>query len=269
MIEYGGNAMMYYTGAPQNTIRAKLEDMKVSEFKRLMSNAGIPLAHCIVHAPYLINLANTKKPNVFHFGMNLLKSELERSEAMGAGCFVIHPGSTVGGDRTKSIQQIIYGLNQVLTPDLNIKIALEIMAGKGGQIGKNFEELKQIINGVKYQDKIGVCLDTCHTFDAGYDIKNNLEQVINDFDRIVGLDKLFVMHINDSKNPFFSKADRHENIGYGHIGFDSMLAILYHPKLNNVIKILETPWNNGHPPYKEEIKMIKNKKFNNPFKNIK
>ena len=261
MREAGGDALMIYTGAPHSTKRADLSNLHIEAFQQKMKAASVPLRNCVVHLPYLINLGNTIKPSTYHFGVNLLKSEIARSIAIGAQIIVLHPGSAVGADKTKSINQIIKGINSVLHKDLNIKIALEIMAGKGSQIGSTFEELQAIIEGVNFPEKIGICLDTCHTYDAGYDIKHNLDDVLSTIDQTIGINKIFVMHINDSKKPFASKSDRHENFGYGTIGFDALIKIVYHPKLNNIIKILETPFINGVPPYKHEIAMIKNKKF--------
>ena len=261
MQEAGGNAMMIYTGAPHNTQRAPLEALHIEQFRAAMHRINLPLKHCIVHAPYLINLANTVKKSTYYFGLNLLKTEILRSIAIGAEILVLHPGSAVGGAKDQAIKQLIQGLNEILTADLNIKIALEIMAGKGSQIGSSFEELQQIIQGVNYPAKVGICLDTCHAFDAGYNWITNLEAIIEKIEITVGLEKVFVMHINDSKKPFASKSDRHENIGYGTIGFQALINIIYHPKLNGIIKILETPFFKGSPPYKAEISMIKTKHF--------
>ncbi|WP_342262981.1 MULTISPECIES: deoxyribonuclease IV [unclassified Spiroplasma] len=262
-ISYGANAMMFYTGAPQNTRRKPLDQLKINEFKRGLENHNLDINNVIIHAPYIINLANSINPNTYLLAKEFLKTEINRSLAIGAKYIVLHPGSSVGADASIGLQYIIDGLNEVLEPNQNIKIALETMSGKGSELGINFLQLQTIIRGVKYSHLVGVCWDTCHLNDAGYDLVNNLEQVIEEFDKIIGLDKLFVIHLNDSKNIKGSHKDRHENIGYGNLGFDSLCSILYHPKFANIIKILETPWNNSEPPYKEEIIMLKNKQFNN------
>lgn len=262
-ISYGANAMMFYTGAPQNTRRKPLDQLKIDEFKQGLDNHNLDINNVIIHAPYIINLANSINPNTYMLAKEFLKTEINRSLAIGAKYIVLHPGSSVGADASIGLQYIIDGLNEVLEPNQNIKIALETMSGKGSELGINFLQLQTIIRGVKYSHLVGVCWDTCHLNDAGYDLVNNLEQVIEEFDKIIGLDKLFVIHLNDSKNIKGSHKDRHENIGYGNLGFDSLCSILYHPKFVNIIKILETPWNNSEPPYKEEIIMLKNKQFNN------
>ncbi|WP_215826503.1 deoxyribonuclease IV [Spiroplasma endosymbiont of 'Nebria riversi'] len=260
-ISYGANAMMFYTGDPQNTRRKPLDQLKIDEFKRGLENHNLDINNVIIHAPYIINLANSINPNTYLLAKEFLKKEINRSLAIGAKYIVLHPGSS--SDASIGLQYIIDGLNEVLEPNQNIKIALETMSGKGSELGINFLQLQTIIRGVKYSHLVGVCWDTCHLNDAGYDLVNNLEQVIEEFDKIIGLDKLFVIHLNDSKNIKGSHKDRHENIGYGNLGFDSLCSILYHPKFANIIKILETPWNNSEPPYKEEIIMLKNKQFNN------
>ncbi|WP_339024537.1 deoxyribonuclease IV [Spiroplasma endosymbiont of Agriotes lineatus] len=262
-ISYGANAIMFHTGAPQNTERKPLDQLKISEFKHGLEKHNLNINNVIIHAPYIINLANSINPNTYMLAKEFLKTEVNRSLAIGAKYIVLHPGSSVGADASIGLQYIIDGLNEVLEPNQNIKIALETMSGKGSELGINFSQLKTIILGVKYSHLVGVCWDTCHLNDAGYDLVNNLEEVIEEFDKIIGLDKLFVIHLNDSKNIKGSHKDRHENIGYGNLGFDSLCSILYHPKFSNIIKILETPWNNSEPPYKEEIIMLKNKQFNN------
>ncbi|CAI9388620.1 MULTISPECIES: deoxyribonuclease IV [Bacillaceae] len=264
-VSYGANTFMIYTGAPQNTRRKKIEDLNIAAGQLHMEQNGIE--DIIVHAPYIINIANTTNPATFELGVNFLRSEIERTEALGAKQIVLHPGAHVGAGAEVGIKKIIEGLNEVLTGNENLQIALETMAGKGSECGRTFEELAMIMEGVTYNDKLSVCFDTCHTHDAGYNIVEDFDGVLEEFDRIVGIDKLKVLHINDSKNILGARKDRHENIGYGQIGFDALVKIVHHPELENVPKILETPYvgidkTNKKAPYKHEIEMIKNKAFN-------
>ena len=258
-ISYGANTFMFYTGAPQNTVRAEIDDFKTIDAMKLMKENGIDISKVIVHAPYIINLANRKN---LDFGISFLKQELERCDQLGIRFLVLHPGSHVGLGIEEGLSSIIDGLNEVLKSyHGNTKILLETMAGKGSEMGSNFLELKQIINGVTYSNRLGVCLDTCHLNDAGYDL-SDFDQVLEEFDQVIGCDKIGCIHINDSKNERGSHKDRHENIGFGTIGFENLMKIIYHPTLENIPKILETPYINGnYPPYKQEIEMIRNQKF--------
>ena len=259
-ISYGANVFMFYTGAPQNTVRSQIDDFKTIEAMKLMKENGIDISKVIVHAPYIINLANRKN---LEFGISFLTEELERCDQLGIRYMVLHPGSHVGAGVEEGIQSIVDGLNEVLKNyHGNTMILLETMAGKGSEIGSNFSELKQILDGVTYSNRIGICLDTCHLNDAGYDL-TEFDQVLEEFDKIIGLDKIGCVHINDSKNERDSHKDRHENFGFGTIGFETLMKIAYHEKLENIPKILETPYINGnYPPYKQEIEMIRNQKFN-------
>lgn len=268
-LENKANAMMIYTGAPQNTIRKPVEDLMISEAHKLLGENEISLEDVVVHAPYIINLGNTVKPATFELGVEFLKKEILRVEAIGAKYIVLHPGAHVGAGAEAGIAKIIEGLNLVLEEKNNIVICLETMAGKGTECGRTFEEIAQIIDGVNLQDKIGVCLDTCHIHDAGYDL-NNTSSVMDEFDKIIGLDRLKVLHINDSKNICGAKKDRHENIGYGEIGFDNIMDVINYPKLKNVVKILETPYilDKTKAPYKEEIEMIRSGSFKDWIKKI-
>ncbi|MGG4469008.1 deoxyribonuclease IV [Paenibacillus alvei] len=264
-VSYGANTFMIYTGAPQNTRRKKIEDLNIEAGMRHMQDNGI--ADIVVHAPYIINIANTTNPATFELGVNFLRTEIERTEALGAKQIVLHPGAHVGAGTDIGIKKIIEGLNEVLTGKENLQIALETMAGKGSECGKTFEELAMIMDGVTYNDKLSVCFDTCHTHDAGYNIVEDFDGVLDEFDRIVGIDKLKVLHINDSKNAVGMRKDRHENIGYGHIGFDALSKIVHHPQLIDIPKILETPYvgedkTNKKAPYKHEIDMLKTQQFN-------
>ncbi|WP_342541166.1 deoxyribonuclease IV [Heyndrickxia sp. FSL K6-6286] len=264
-VSYGANTFMIYTGAPQNTRRKKIEDLNIEAGLAHMKENGIE--EIIVHAPYIINIGNTVNPATFELGVNFLGTEIERTEAIGAKQIVLHPGAHVGERADKGIEQIIKGLNEVLTTDQSVQIALETMAGKGSECGRSFEELAKIIDGVHHNDKLSICFDTCHTHDAGYDIINNFDGVLDEFDRLIGLERIKVLHINDSKNVTGSRKDRHENIGFGHIGFDALNYIVHHPQLADIPKILETPFvgedkNNKKAPYKQEIAMLRNKQFN-------
>ncbi|MCA1063422.1 deoxyribonuclease IV [Rossellomorea sp. AcN35-11] len=263
-VSYGANTFMIYTGAPQNTRRKKIEDLNIEAGLLHMKENGIE--DIIVHAPYIINIGNTTNPATFELGVNFLRSEMERTEALGAGQIVLHPGAHVGAGADKGIEKIIEGLNEVLTKDHKVQIALETMAGKGSECGRSFEELAQIINGVELNDRLSVCFDTCHTHDAGYNIVEDFDGVLEEFDKIVGIDRLKVLHINDSKNERGAGKDRHENLGFGHIGFKALNYIVHHPQLQEVPKILETPYvgedkKNKKPPYKFEIDMLRNQTF--------
>ena len=261
---YGANVMMVYTGAPQNTRRKPIEELNAEIGKKFMAENGIK--EVVVHAPYIINLANTTKEGYIDFAIDFLKEELRRAEAVGATQVVLHPGSHVGAGVDVGLNQIIYGLNQVITKDQTVQIALETMAGKGTELARTFEELARIIDGVTYNEHLSVTFDTCHVHDAGYDIKNDLSGVLTQFDKTVGLDRIKVLHINDSKNPVGAHKDRHENLGFGEIGFDALMNVIQVPEFKNLPKILETPLIKVEDkvqiaPYKKEIEMIRSGKF--------
>lgn len=261
---YGANVMMVYTGAPQNTRRKPIEELNAEIGKKFIAENGIK--EVVVHAPYIINLANTTKEGYIDFAIDFLKEELRRAEAVGATQVVLHPGSHVGAGVDVGLNQIIYGLNQVITKDQTVQIALETMAGKGTELARTFEELARIIDGVTYNEHLSVTFDTCHVHDAGYDIKNDLSGVLTQFDKTVGLDRIKVLHINDSKNPVGAHKDRHENFGFGEIGFDALMNVIQVPEFKNLPKILETPWIKVEDkvqiaPYKKEIEMIRSGKF--------
>lgn len=261
-LENGANCLMVYTGAPQNTKRRPIDEFRVDEAKELLAKNNISMDDVIIHAPYIINLANTTKPEVFELAVDFLRQEIKRVEEIGAKYIVLHPGAHVGAGEEVGLDQIIKGLDMVLTKDQTPIICLETMAGKGSELGTSFEQLAYIINNVKLPDKLGVCLDTCHINDAGYD-ETDFDKILDEFDKIIGLDRLKVIHVNDSKNPIASHKDRHANIGYGTIGFDKLIKIIYNPRIKDLCKILETPFVNDRKdsPYKQEIAMIKNKKF--------
>ena len=266
-LSYNANTFMVYTGAPQNTRRKDLSDLKILEAKALMAEHGIN--DFIVHAPYIINLGNTVKPEVFELATEFLALELERTAAMGSTTLVLHPGSHVGEGADKGIAQIIKGINEVLTKDTSVNIALETMAGKGSEIGRNFEELAAIYDGVIYNDKLRVCFDTCHTNDSGYDLVKDYEGVMEQFDKIIGKNQIAAFHINDSKNPLGAAKDRHENFGFGNIGFDTLYKIVMDENFKDIPKILESPYiphpedkKKSYAPYKYEIEMIRKGIFN-------
>ena len=260
-LSYNANTFMFYTGAPQNTKRLPIDLEKVKEADQLMKDNKIAKENVIVHAPYIINLA-TDDLVKREFSCNFLKEEIKRVETLGFSYLVLHPGSHVGAGTDKGIQNIADSLNKIIDKDTKVVILLETMAGKGTEVGKSFEELESIISKIKQRENIGVCLDTCHINDAGYDL-NYFDKVLDSFDKIIGLDKLKCIHVNDSKNIMGSHKDRHENIGYGYIGFDNLINIIYNKRLDNIPKILETPYiDKTYPPYKYEIEMIRTKKFN-------
>lgn len=258
-LSYEANTFMFYTGAPQNTVRKPLSELRIEEAWELMAKAGIKKEHVVVHAPYIINLANAQKPETFDLAVSFLKKEIERCEGLGMSILVLHPGSHVKMGEDIGLQQVVLGLNQVLTKDMKVRIALETMAGKGSEVGRTFDQLKYIIENVNYPDALGVCLDTCHLHDAGYDL-TQFDDILNEFDKKIGIERILAMHINDSKNPIGAHKDRHENIGKGYIGFETLYNICHHPKLSHVPKILETPYIDDKAPYKEEIQMLRNGK---------
>ena len=261
---YGANTFMIYTGAPQNTRRKDINELNIEAGQEEMKALG--LENFVVHAPYIINIANTVKDYVFELGVDFLQEEIVRTEALGANQIVLHPGSHVGAGSDTGIKQIIKGLNEVLTNDHKVDIALETMAGKGSEIGRTFEELHDIIEGVTHNERLSITFDTCHVHDAGYDIKNDFNGVLNEFDKIIGIERIKVLHINDSKNERGAHKDRHENFGFGHIGFDALSYIVNHSEFKDIPKILETPFvgpdkKNRNAPYKYEIDMIKSGTF--------
>lgn len=262
---YHANAMMIYTGAPQNTRRKSIEELNIEAGRTHMKEHGIN--DLIVHAPYIINIANTTNPSTFQLGVEFLRSEMDRTAALGSNQIVLHPGAHVKAGVDVGTMRIIEGLNEVLTNGETVQIALETMAGKGSEIGRTFEEIARIIDGVTHNEHLSICFDTCHVHDAGYNIVEDFDGVLNEFDKIIGKDRIKVLHINDSKNERGAGKDRHENIGFGHIGFDALNYIVHHEQLMHIPKILETPYvgedkKDKKPPYKFEIEMFRQKKFN-------
>lgn len=268
-LSYGANSLMIYTGAPQNTRRKSTDGMRIADAREKMREEDFDADNIIVHAPYIVNLANPEKEKR-DFAVEFLIEEVNRSSRLGSKTIVLHPGSHLKQGPTKGAELIADGINRILeeTKDKSVRIALEGMAGKGTEVGRTFEELQMIIEDIDASDRVGVCLDTCHLHEAGYDIVNDLDGVIDAFDEIIGLDRLLVWHINDSLNPRGAHKDRHANIGFGNIGFQTILDVVYHEKFKDLVKILETPYvrdGNGkkkYPPYKHEIAMIRKKTFN-------
>ena len=265
-LSYNSTTFMFYTGAPQNTNRCEINENLINEADKLMKENNIDKSKVIVHAPYIINLANDS--NNYDFAINFLKGEISRCEKLGIKNIVLHPGSHVGLGEEKGLNNIVFALKEVLKDSKDVNILLETMAGKGSELGKTLGEIKYIIDNVN-SDNLGVCLDTCHLNDSGIDI-NNFDSYIEDFDKKIGISKIKCIHINDSLNPINSHKDRHANIGFGTIGFDALIKVIYNPIFKDIPKILETPYvtkddtskEKIYPPYKEEIEMIRKKQFN-------
>ena len=260
-LSYGANTFMFYTGAPQNTFRKPLSMLNIEAGRKLLKENGIDESKIVVHAPYLINAANFANLDIYELSINTIVSELRRTAGFGVKIMVLHPGSHVGLGAENGIKALSKALDVALKSDgTDVKIAIETMAGKGKEIGVNFNEIKSIIDQCECKDRLGVCLDTCHISDAGYDLKD-FDKVLKEFDEIIGLDRLLVVHVNDTKNPIGAHKDRHENIGYGYLGFDILNKVVHHPLLNGIPKILETPYYNEKAPYKQEIEMLRSGKY--------
>ena len=272
-LNYGATCFMVYLGPPQNTIRKPIESMNADKMALIAKENNISLEDVIIHAPYIVNLAR-KDPEKFDFAVRFIATEVSGVHNIGCKYLVLHPGSAVDSERSDALNQVAKGINEIikLTPNARTVIAIETMAGKGNEVGRTFEEIKFIIDNVYDKSRIGVCLDTCHINDGGYDLVNNYEEVINKFDEVIGLEYLKVIHVNDSKNSLASHKDRHENIGFGSLGFNTIMKIFNDPRFINIPKILETPYvpslNNkeNFPPYKYEINMIKNGIFEENLK---
>lgn len=270
-LSYGADTLMVYTGAPQNTRRKEIESLRIREGWELMRQHG--MEEIVIHAPYIINLGNTVKPETYELAVEFLEKEIERTAAMGSHVMILHPGAHVGAGAEAGIRRIVEGLNAVLTADTPVNIALETMAGKGSEIGRCFEELAAIYDGVRYNEKLRVCFDTCHVHDAGYDIVDDFSGVMTEFDKIIGQDQIAVFHINDSKNVRGAGKDRHENFGFGEIGFEALMQVVQCPDFEDVPKILESPYvpspedkKISFAPYKHEIAMIRSGIFDPDLK---
>ena len=265
-ISYGATTFMFYTGAPQNSYRKPLEELRINEGRSLLKEHGFDESKIVVHAPYIINAANPSKPELLDLSIKTIINELQRTEAFGASILVLHPGNHLGAGPDKAIEVLADSLDKVLANDgTKVKIAIETMAGKGSEIGISFEEVREIIDKCHFKDRLGVCLDTCHVSDAGYDV-NDTDGLLNEFNRVIGLDRLLVVHVNDSKNPRGAHKDRHENLGYGEIGFEALCRLANHPRLKDVPKILETPYINEKAPYSDEIRMLRDESFMDNWK---
>ena len=260
-LSYGSTTFMFYTGAPQNSFRKPLEELKIEEARQMIKEAGIDESKIVVHAPYIINPASDLKPENYDLSIKIMISELRRTAGFGAKILVLHPGNHLNMGIDYSLDVLVKTLDTVLAQDgTDVKIAIETMAGKGSEICTRFEHIKYVIDQCKYGDRLGVCLDTCHISDAGYDL-SNANALFDEFDKKVGLDRLLVIHLNDSKNPCGAHKDRHENLGYGYIGFETICKYAHHPLLTDIPKVLETPWVGEKAPYKTEIEMIRKQEF--------
>ena len=260
-LSYSENAFMFYVGAPQNTVRLPLEQMKIEEGKSFLLEKGFDLSKIVVHAPYIVNPANDSDPDKFAHGKRFLIEEMNRTAGFGAKWMVLHPGAHVGMGEARATEILLGSLKQIIEQgDPNVTICLETMAGKGSEIGTNLEWFRDFITRFAYPERLGICLDTCHVHDAGYDV-SSASDFLDKFDEIVGLDKLKVVHLNDSKNPRGAHKDRHENIGFGEIGFDALLSFVNEPRLADIPIILETPYVGDYPPYEKEIEMLRKGTF--------
>ncbi len=260
-ISYGANTLMFYTGAPQNAFRSPLEKLRIEEGRALLKEHNFDESKIVVHAPYIINIANQLNKGNYDMAKSVLLNEVRRTAGFGCKILVLHPGSHVNTGVENGVDSIIKALDEVLSQDgTDVKIALETMAGKGSEMGTSFEQMQEIISKCKYPDRVGICLDTCHISDNNYDV-SDFDKILDNVENTIGLDKLYVIHVNDSKNPIGAHKDRHENIGYGEIGFDSLNKVVHNPRVSEVPKILETPYVDDKPPYKIEIEMLKNSKF--------
>lgn len=259
-LKYNANTFMFYTGAPQNTIRKEISTELTNEALELMQKNNININNVICHAPYIINLANREKEDAWNFSCGFLKQEISRITKMGVNFMVVHPGNSLKIERSIALKNISDAINFIIDSDTKPMILLETMAGKGTECGINIKEIKTILEGINLKEKVGVCLDTCHLNDSGVNIAD-FNSYLEEFDKVIGIEKIKCVHLNDSKNILGSHKDRHANIGYGTIGFENLLNVFYHEKLKDVPKILETPYINEKAPYKIEIEMLRTKTF--------
>ncbi len=273
-LSYGSNTFMFYTGAPTNTIRKDIDSDYIREAQQLMKDNNIDIENVVCHAPYIVNLGNATDPDKYAFSKNFIKKELIRCDEMGITKMVLHPGNAIGITPEEGLDNIANALNEILDGTTKCLILLETMAGKGTECGRTTEELAYIINKIERKQQIGVCLDTCHLNDSGYNI-NEFDKYLDEFDKLIGIDKIKCIHINDSKNESGTHKDRHANFGIGTLGFDTLINVIYNERLSSIPKILETPYIGDtddskeriYPPYKFEIEMIRNKKYNPEFLN--
>lgn len=273
-LSYGSNTFMFYTGAPTNTIRKDIDSDYISKAQQLMKENNIDIENVVCHAPYIVNLGNATDPDKYEFSKNFIKKELIRCDEMGITKMVLHPGNAIGITPEEGLNNIANALNEILDGTTKCLILLETMAGKGTECGRTTEELAYIIEKIERKEQIGVCLDTCHLNDSGYNI-NEFDKYLDEFDKLIGIDRIKCIHINDSKNEQASHKDRHANFGVGTLGFDTLINVIYNERLSKIPKILETPYIGDtddskeriYPPYKFEIEMIRNKKYNPEFLN--
>ncbi len=251
---YGATCLMIYTGAPQNTKRTEIDKLKVDEARKLLDENAIDTSDVLIHAPYIVNLANPEEEKR-KFAIDFLSNEYKRTAQMGAKFLIIHPGAHLKQGAEIGTKHISNGLNQIIDENIGTVICLETMAGKGTEVGRTFEELKSIIDGINSKEHIGVCLDTCHIHDAGYDL-SNFDSVLDEFDKVIGLEYLKCLHINGSKNERGASKDRHANLGEGFIDKEILRSIVQNSRISNIPKVLETPYVDGMPPYKEEIEYL-------------
>lgn len=264
-LSYGANTFMFYTGGNQTTERSEIDPDLTYKAHELMKEKGIDKNDLVIHAPFIINLANDSDKRKWDFYVEFLSKELSRCELLGVNKMVLHPGSSVTVERNHALEMISKGLDIALEKHPHMMILLEYMSGKGTECGKSIDELKTIYDACARKEQLGICLDTCHISDSGVDL-NKFDEFLDEFDSKIGIDKIKCIHINDSMNVLGSHKDRHANIGYGNIGFDTLINIIYNERLGSIPRILETPYMNRNTkdavaPYKEEIEMIRNKKF--------
>ncbi|MCK5534539.1 deoxyribonuclease IV [bacterium] len=250
-VSIGANTFQFFSRNPRGSKSVEIEKKDVDELIKIMNKNKF--AAILAHAPYTINACSDKQ-NVRDFAKIMFREDLEKLEKLPCKLYVFHPGNHMKQGEEVAIQYLIDALNDVLNPEYTTMFLLETMSGKGTEIGKTFKELKKIINGVKLKEKIGVCLDTCHVYSAGYDIVNNLNKVIDEFDSIIGLNRLKAVHLNDSLTEFASHKDRHACIGKGYIGLDAMRKVIMHPKLKKLPFFLETP--TDLKGYAKEIELL-------------
>ena len=271
-LSYNANTFMFYTGAPTNTIRKSIDENLTKSAHALMAENNIDIKNVICHAPYIVNLGSKKDIAKYEFSIEFIRNELKRCDLLGINKMVLHPGNAIAISKEEGLENIANALNKILDGQTKCMILLETMAGKGTECGSTIDEIAYIINHVDKKEQIGVCLDTCHLFDSGYDI-GNFDEYLEEFNAKIGIDKIGCIHVNDSKNSLGSHKDRHANIGIGNIGFNTLIKIIYHESLTNIPKILETPYigeddndkDRLYPPYKYEIEMIRNQQFDEDF----
>lgn len=259
-LEYGSNTFMIYTGSNQSADRRPINPEFTKQAYELMKKNDIDINNVIVHAPFIVNLANNKDERKYNFYISFMKSEIGRCKELGINSLIFHPGSRTDLTREVALNNIVFGINKIMNNIEDFNLTIEFMSGKGTEVGSTLEDIEYIFNNIDCPNKVKVCLDTCHMNDSGIDL-NRFDEFLDEFDKKIGIEKIICFHINDSLNEIGTHKDRHANIGYGTIGFDTLINVIYNERLINVPKILETPFVNGVPPYKYEIECIRNKKF--------